>query len=414
MDPFRWNAVLYFYAIYIGVMLVGGLTGTHTSIYGAAFFLFLLYARYWQYLIQIKFDFLVYCVFLCILLPVIPLVSFDEKTLLAALQELLKYLALHLVILLGLSMPLTPISRAAKTWVLYIPILTFLAAGYFWDIAGGRQAMRVQGFLPNPNGFALTAMMLLFITNQESPRFFFKHASKTVVLVMVLLSRTSGALLGYMVGTVHSILFAGKGHGLARLTVLLFAVLLGGLCLTIMPVGAISSVDRTLEKMTVAKEHLDRVVSGKSIDFYGIIEKEGDDVTSGLWRIFQWHRILTRFAQSAPEQILFGHGIGTTDILFQLKAHNDYLRLLLETGVFGLMLNLTVWIIIYRRMAPQYRWVVVMIAVFCITENNYDHFPAMSLLVFYMLGADRSRVDTTDTANATGDRRSIPWGATGR
>jgi hypothetical protein len=37
----------------------------------------------------------------------------------------------------------------------------------------------------------------------------------------------------------------------------------------------------------------------------------------------------------------------------------------------------------------KYRWVVLMIAVFSFTENNYDHFPAMSLLAFYMIGSNK-------------------------
>jgi O-antigen ligase len=70
-----------------------------------------------------------------------------------------------------------------------------------------------------------------------------------------------------------------------------------------------------------------------------------------------------------------------------MKSHNDYLRLLLETGIIGFALFLFIWGAVYLKMGVQYRWAVVMVAIYCITENNYDHFPAMSLLIFYMLSA---------------------------
>jgi hypothetical protein len=38
-------------------------------------------------------------------------------------------------------------------------------------------------------------------------------------------------------------------------------------------------------------------------------------------------------------------------------------------------------------MAPAHRWVCVMVAVFSFSENNFDNFPIITLLVFFMLGA---------------------------
>ena len=384
---FKWDSILYSYIIYIGVLLIGGFIGIQTSIYGAALFLILLYSRYWSYFLRTKLDFLTYCIFLCLLIPFIPLASFDQKTLAASLQELIKYLALHLVILLGISMPLTPLGRAKKAWILYFTILSFLIIGCLWNIALGHHGPRIQGFLPNPNGFALTAMMLLFLTNNESPRFFAKRASHIVVITLILLSRTSGALLGYLAGFLHLKLFAKKNKRLIGIAFLIVATSLVVALFAAMPKGTVKPLETILDKIAIAEKNLDRVLSGKKIDFYAIIERKGEDVTSGLWRILQWHRILSLFVHSSLDKILFGYGIGTTDIVFMLKAHNDYLRVLLETGVIGLILNLTVWIVLYRRMALKYRWVVIMIAVFCITENNLDHFPAMSLLALYMIGA---------------------------
>jgi hypothetical protein len=40
-------------------------------------------------------------------------------------------------------------------------------------------------------------------------------------------------------------------------------------------------------------------------------------------------------------------------------------------------------------MDKKYRWIVITIAVFCFTENNYDHFPAMSLMALFMISTGK-------------------------
>jgi hypothetical protein len=389
---FRWDPIIYFYTIYIGTLLVGGLLGRSISIYGAAIFLTLLYGHYWIYLSRIKFDVLTYCILLCLLIPLIPLINYDHQTLVETAQELTKYLALHLVILLGFSLPLTPLSRAKKRWIAYCAILLFLTTGCLWNIAQGQIAIRIKGFLPNPNVFALTAIMLLFLTNIEKPRTLLRYFSYVVVIFLVLISKTSGALLGLIAGFSHHIFLSKPHNRFIHIMMLILTMAIAISLFFILPKGTISAVDTTLAKLEITAENLDRALSGKSIDFYDIIERKGSDLTSGLWRIYQWTKIMTLFFNSSIDKILFGYGIGTTDVLFKLKSHNDYIRILFETGIVGLIFNMTVWIILYRRMELKYRWVVIIFAVFCLTENNYDHFPAMSLLAFYMLSTARASV----------------------
>jgi hypothetical protein len=145
--------------------------------------------------------------------------------------------------------------------------------------------------------------------------------------------------------------------------------------------------------MKVTSDNINLVLSDRPIDYYGIIERKGQDVTSGVWRLYHWKLILHKFWEFSPEQILFGHGIGTMETLFRLKAHNDYLRFLFQTGLAGLLLNLLIWGMLFRRMEVRYRWIVVMIALFCVSENNFDNFPAMSMLALYMLGARKRQQD---------------------
>ena len=202
--------------------------------------------------------------------------------------------------------------------------------------------------------------------------------------------------MGYIIGISHRFMFAkGKRYLFIKVIALLLSVSLCVIIFMAIPNNTIKPIDATFEKIDVTKQHLNQVLSKKKIDFYSIIEaKEGEDVTSGLWRIYQWNKIINYFYNSSADKILFGYGIGTTNIIFKAKSHNDYLRILFETGVIGFALNLAIWVILYLRMDLKYRWIVIMVAVFCVTENNYDHFPAMSLLLLYMMGACRKAIGT--------------------
>ncbi len=155
------------------------------------------------------------------------------------------------------------------------------------------------------------------------------------------------------------------------------------------PANTFRPIDTAIAKIKVVRDNMDRVFSSKQIDYGEISERQGQNVTSGLWRLYFWHRIWGRFWDSSVDRILFGYDVGTVPPTFGNRPHNDYWRLLYETGLFGFILFMIIWVVIYRKMDTKYRWAVIMIAVYCISENNYDHFPAMSLLALYMLGAKK-------------------------
>lgn len=243
------------------------------------------------------------------------------------------------------------------------------------------------------------AIMLLFLTNNEATRSVTNRTSHIIVISLILLSRTSGALLGYLAGFLHSKVLETKKYRLIRVTILLIAIFLIIALFAAIPRNTIEPIDKALKKIEAAEKNVNRILSGNKIDYYAMIESAGEDNTSGVWRLNQWNSILTLFVHSSLDKIFFGYGIGATRIFFMADAHNDYLRILFETGLVGLILNMTIWIILYRRMPLKFRSIVIMIAVFCITENNYDNFPAMSLLVFYMIGAGGA---VCDHKNGTG------------
>jgi hypothetical protein len=391
IKAFDWSPIIYFYCIYLGVVFLGEVSGFHANIIGAAIFLVLLYGRYWKSLFSIKINALFFCVIFSSLITLIPLISYNEKMLLATINDLAKYYGLNFVILIGLSLPLTPINQSKRSWLLYFFILCFLLTGWVWGIISGVHEARVKGFLANANNFALTAVVLLFLLDFERIRIYARIFSHALVITMIYISGTGGAMVGYLAGMTYKHLFSRKGKfkglivialGIALITSVIFAV----------PAGEIKPIDSMVRKFTITLDNIDRVIAKKQIDFYSIIQREKQDNTSLLWRLQQWRIVIDNFINLSPEHILFGAGIGSSFIKLKSLPHNDYLRILFETGLIGFFLNMAIWISIYRRMDIRYRWAVLMIAVFSFTENNYDHFFAMSLVALYMLSSAKRNI----------------------
>lgn len=399
---FHWEPIIYFYCIYIGIIFAGAIAGIQTTYYGAAVFIVMLYARYGRRLLNLGMSLMVFCILLNIIFPLIPLISFDGDMLLKIWPDLVKYWALLFVMLIGMCLPLTPLPLARRAWMLYFVVLAFLVTGWAMSQGGGLHGERVKGFLPNPNVFALTAMMLPLLVKNESKGGLVRGANHLVVLTLIYVSHTSGAIVGYFAGMLHRFIFANReGSVVIRSMVMTIAVAAATIIFFAIPANTFRPVDRAIENIAVAGENIGRVFSGKSIEYSDIVERQGDDVTSGAWRLSHWRRLWVRFWDSSFDKVLFGYGIGSSAAIFQLKPHNDYLRLLLETGIVGFVFFMAVWVMIYLRTYERYRWAVIMVAVFCVTENNYDHFPAMSLLVLYMMGAAKSKGQGESTLATT-------------
>ncbi|MFZ5802846.1 MAG: O-antigen ligase family protein [Candidatus Omnitrophota bacterium] len=182
-------------------------------------------------------------------------------------------------------------------------------------VLDGDQA-RIVGTFLHPNAFASYLLILLVIgTSQWLER---DHLVAPALLrplvaaifVIFILTFSRGGWLAFIV----SMLFLGAIR-YRRLLILLPILLL------IVVVAVPSTLDRIHNIFDVGYTH------GRS---------------AWDWRQDTWREILPLFYQKP----LLGHGLATVEIEFGILAHNDYLRLLAETGILGflayllLMLNL--------------------------------------------------------------------------
>jgi hypothetical protein len=407
---FSWRPIFIYYCFYIAIVFIGDAFHYHTNTVGGCVFLLLISWRYWQYLLRMKIDALFYCALFSVLISIIPVAFYDYSTFAATYNELIKYYALIFIIVIGNALPLSPITRNRDSFAdaLQIILLAYLIIGWVWPGGSGVVLGRVKGFLPNPNGFALTAMMLLFVIKGDVGKLRL-YATHAIVICLIYVSHTSGAILGYTAGFFYRLIYWDTARNVVAKIIgsLVIVSIILGIFLFI-PSKTFVPMDNLMKKIAVIKEHWNSIEENKSVSYYDIVSQEGEDVTSGLWRIKQWQRIMNVFFHSDLDKVIFGHGVGITDVMFQHKSHNDYLRILFETGIIGFVFNLSLWLILFQRMDKSCRWVPIMVAIYCITENNYDDFFAMSLLVLYMISCRKEHfVKVEYDLNYSCDRGSI-------
>jgi hypothetical protein len=106
------------------------------------------------------------------------------------------------------------------------------------------------------------------------------------------------------------------------------------------------------------------------------------------------------YAEANPAQQIFGFGLGSSPVLLGKLPHNEYLRMLFEQGIVGLLLFLYAWYRVIRTSPPSVRYVGLVVAMYSFSENNLDNFPFMSLLILCLsaTGAAWSRRSSNVTA----------------
>lgn len=221
----------------------------------------------------------------------------------------------------------------------------------------GDVANRVYGTFGHPNAFAFYLVLCLalflgvFFSRKKKDIPWFSVAGILLLIVLLLLTSTRGAWLGF------AIVVAVFGWIRFR-TALLIGVLVCGALYVFAP---------TINRFTVSAFDIDL---NRTPIISRIIAPQSDD-SSVAFRFQLWSEMRPKFS----EQPVIGHGLGTFSLIreqqvfdfFQgTEAHNDYLRLAIETGALGLgtyliLLFLTAkkLLLVYRSVITmRYRWIV--------------------------------------------------------
>jgi O-antigen ligase len=141
------------------------------------------------------------------------------------------------------------------------------------------------------------------------------------VLALMLISTRTMVVLG-MLGIFVVVTIAPKFNWLN---------LIGGVLLLVLVLGLFISTPFGQERLqSLAQTPL----FNSNIDVSRAILLSGSDYNSFNWRIAQWHYLLTAWQQFP----IFGHGLATSKYLsiYNLEAHNDYIRAIAESGLVGL------------------------------------------------------------------------------
>jgi len=387
----RWALLLFAYIGYAVMTLVGNLAGMSLQAAGAALFILLIAGRYGRLMLSLRKDLLTLGLVFSFLLPLVaPLLGVatmnDDST-----GYLIKYYAVYFVILLCLPLRLPPLSESRLRVPLFAVILLLLVTGMLLSHAGLGESERVKGVFTNPNNFALMAMGLLFLLREERDPWPLRWGLYGLVGGLILLSGTAGAMIAFAAAFCYRAIAAGRGRVL--LTVLIVAVCLSASVVTAMlllrdkPFMQTGPLGQLTAKVEIARDNLDLVLSDKTVNFYAASRGYNAEASSALWRLVHWRDTFETFTGGGWLRVLIGNGLGSSKPIMGMLPHNDYLRFLFELGLLGLLANALVWGTLFRQLMPSSRWLMVMMAVYGISENNFDNFLAMALLVFFSISA---------------------------
>ena len=326
----------------------------------------------------------------CILLLSIFATLYDPTT--TVFHNLIKHIAICILYIFIFSMGLDPIySTPFRTIfvfvLLFMGIVSFIVPG----TSETDDVMRMSGFFVNANNLSLTMMTLLFLINEEKDSRAKKISIHAILVLFLLLSGTSGAILAYLGAMLFKYFILLKSARRYRnkwiLVPIGISLVLLGCLLTTNLYMDVPIAKRIVTQLSLVRHELPLAASGYELDYGNLSSMYGTSDCSGIWRISHWRMCIDVIADANIVQLLCGYGIGASSLLLYKVPHNDYLRVMMEQGIIGLILYIVFFLTVFRRIDWRHRYCIVAIALYCFSENNMDNLLFMSIFAFFLASA---------------------------
>lgn len=385
-----WRLPAFGFFIYCMIGMAAHLLGVPALlvIAGGFLLLFVLVASC-QTLIHLRVDASVALVLCILILAFVPTLYDPTHTLARYLVKLAVVCILYVLIF---SMELRPIYETPFCKVFALTLLLMGAVSL--AIPRGEEmddVRRLSGFFVNANNLSLTMMTLLFLIDEQRDRRAVKIGFHAVIILFLVLSGTSGAILAYLGAMAYRTLAFAKSARQARAVLMLLLLMLVLIGLVFIVPGSlyhrIPLANRILAQLSLIWDQLPLAISGYEPDYAHLSRLYGESGGSGIWRIAHWRKGLDVVADANAFQFVFGHGVGSSSLLLEKLPHNDCLRVLIEQGALGLALSLVFLAIVFARIDWRYRHGIVAVALYCLCENNMDNLLFMSLFTFFLASA---------------------------
>jgi O-antigen ligase len=331
---------------------------------------------------------------ICILLLSILTTLYDPTN--TVFHNFLKNATIFILYIFISSMGLDPVySTPYRTIFVLVLLFMGLVSLIVPNVSETDNVMRMSGFFVNANNLSLMMMSLLFFINEDKDSLIIKISFHVVVILFLILSGTSGAILAYIGAMIFKYLVFYRSAHRRKVSVVIlssiFLVFLG--CLLPRDLyRKLPIFDRIISQISLVNDHLAFSVTGRDLSYGQLKDEYGEESLSGIWRISKWREGFDAVIEANTFQFFFGHGIGSSPSLLSGRLpHNDYLRIALEQGILGLVLNMAFFVILFRQIDRRYRYCVIAIALYCFTENNIDNLLFMTIFMFFLSGS-RSKV----------------------
>lgn len=327
---------------------------------------------------------------ICIMLLSIFATLYDPTN--TVFHNLFKHISICILYIFIFSMGLAPIySTPFRSIFVFVLLFMGVASFAFPGINQTDDVMRMSGLFSNANNLSLAMLTLLFLINEDKDSRAKKISIHAILILFLLLSGTSGAILAYLGAMFFKYFTFLKTFSKYRnkwILVLIGIVAVSlGLLITTHMFMDVPIVNRIVTQLSLIWHELPVAASGYELDYGNLMRTYGTSDCSGIWRISHWRSCIDVIAEADTVQLLCGHGIGASSLLLYKVPHNDYLRVLMEQGIIGLMLYAAFFLTVFRRIDRRYRYCIVAVALYCLSENNMDNLLFMSIFVFFLASA---------------------------